>query len=263
MGGTYLASAATDRASVVTTSRLPGQFLVGDADIFGSVGTGPGGTVTISSSGNVGNAAFNNNPAYDGQIQTGHSRNDVNLYIPDGLLPIPYGPILPMGPGFVGPGATNFNYVIGNGDYRIASLTLNSGQKMAVVGKARLHVLGQTKTTAGSIIYIAPGASLELYAGGDCDLAGQGIWNYPGRAINLSIIGLNTCTGVSYTGGSKFCGTINAPYAAVKLAGNSESFGAFIGKSFQIVGTMDLHYDESLQGDPHEGRFIIASWKEL
>jgi hypothetical protein len=130
--------------------------------------------------------------------------------------------------------------VIGNGDYRIASLTLNSGQKMAVVGKARLHVLGQTKTTAGSIIYIAPGASLELYAGGDVDLAGQGIWNYPGRAINLSIIGLNTCAGVSYTGGSKFCGTINAPYAAVKLAGNSESFGAFIGKTFQIVGTMDL-----------------------
>ncbi len=260
-GGIYDPTRATDRASVVTTSRIPGEFLVGGSTIYGSVGTGPGGTVGIANNGNVGSTAFNDNPAYDGQIEAGHVRDDVNVYIPDGMLPIPWGPVWPMSSGFIG--LTNFTWVLDSHDYNVASMNLSGSQKLGVIGHARLFVSGTFRIQGSAIIYIAPGASLELYARGDVDLSGGGVWNYPGQAKNFSIIGLNTCTSVSYSGSATFCGTIYAPYADVKMTGTSQAIGAFVGKTFKLSGTMDFHYDEALQGNPREGRFLVAAWQEI
>jgi hypothetical protein len=76
------------------------------------------------------------------------------------------------------------------------------------------------------------------------------------------VVGLNTCTSVRYAGNSEFTGTIYAPNADVTMIGTSDAYGAFVGKTFMIGGTMDLHYDEALRDVPNRGRFIVKSWEE-
>lgn len=260
--GQYTASNATDRASVVTASKLPGQLSIGNGTIFGSVATGPGGSVTIGSGGNVGTETWNNNPANDGKIEPGHNTDDVNVYIPNGALPIPFGPVLPAGPGLVG--TTNYNYVFGNGDYRVMTdINLGGGGKIIVTGRARVHVLGATRFTSDAYVLIGNNASIEWYSTRDWDMGGAGVVNGTGLAKNFSLIGLPTCLNVKYSGTSKFVGSVYAPSADIIMTGTAEAIGAWVGKTFKISGTMDVHYDEALKGNPNEGRFIAASWQEL
>lgn len=255
--GRYDPLKATDHASIATVSKTPGQLVIG-VTVNGYVGTGPGGTVTLSGSESIGSKLFNLNPLNDGKIEAGHSANDVNVYIPDATLPVPFAPAAPVA-GIVG--GTNYTYILGNGDYRLNTVVMNSGG-ILVNGKARLHVLGLTKINSSAYILLGNGASVEWYAGGEVDISGGGLINSPGSPKACSIIGLSNLP-VSYSGHSQFYGTIYAPKSFVKLTGTADCFGAFVGSSFKISGGMGFHYDEALKGDPREGRFLAASWQEL
>jgi hypothetical protein len=259
--GMYSLALATDHASIVTTSKTPGMLDVGNASVYGSTGTGPGGNVLIGPNGNVGSTTFNNDPANDGKVESGHYANDVNVYIPDATLPAGFVPFVPTA-GIVN--GTNYTYVLGNGDWRLVSVNLGAGQKIIVTGKARILVMTTTQITASdAFIYIANGGSVEWYAAGNVSMSGGGLVNYPGFAKNFSLFGLNNCTSVSYSGSAGFCGTIYAPRAAIDITGNADVIGAFVGNTFKITGTANVHYDEALKGDPREGRFLAASWQEL
>lgn len=257
--GRYDPAEATDHAVIATVSKNPGDLDLGNADIYGSVATGPGGTVEVGPNGNVGTEDYINNPANRGTVEPGHYSDDANMQIPDGEMPDPFGPTFKPGGGSVG--GVSYTLVLGNADYRVDNIKLTSSQKILVNGKARIHVLGETSVGGKAQIEIAPGASVEWYAGGDVSLAGGGVVNQ-GYAKDFSIIGLNTCRNVKYAGGAEFTGTIYAPRAAINMVGNSEAFGAFVGASFKITGTMDLHYDEALREVPNRGRFLADSWEE-
>ncbi len=255
--GQYDPLKATDHAVVATVSKTPGNLDIGNVSIFGKVGTGPGGTVTVSSSGNVGDTLWNNNPLNDGKIEPGFYANDVNLYIPDVSLPSPFGPAFTPGPGIVG--GTNYDLVIGSGDYKLASINVSG--KILVTGKARLEVDGSSTIGNSGAIVIGAGASLEWYSAGNIDI--QGVVNNPGYAKDFSIMGLNSCTDVKVNANATFVGTINAPYAAVTVTGNAHCSGAVVGASIKMTGGMQWHYDETLKGDPRKARFVAASWTEI
>ena len=257
--GRYDATEATDHAAVATISRTPGDLNIGNADIYGSVATGPGGTVIVGPNGNVGSKPYNDNPGNNGTVEPDHYRDDANMNIPDGELPDPFGPTLSPQPGIVD--NVSYTYVLGDGDYRIDLIDLRAKQNILVTGKARIYVQGATSVSGQARIIIAPGGSLELYAGRAVNLEGGGVMNN-GYAKNFSVVGLNTCTSVRYAGNSEFTGTIYAPNADVTMIGTSDAYGAFVGKTFMIGGTMDLHYDEALRDVPNRGRFIVKSWEE-
>jgi hypothetical protein len=263
-GGIYDLAKATDRTSVVTVSRMTNALNVGNADIYGKIGTGPGGTVTVGATGSVGDTAYNNDTANNGTIQTNHVTDDINVYIPEAILPKPYGPAVPPLTSWpVAPDPVPYDYVLESGDYYLNSLNLNSTKRMIITGKVRLWVPGPVSVSSAAQIIIAKGGSIEWYAGGDVYIGGIGLVNTPGLAKNFTLFGLNGCTSVTYAGSSAFTGTIYAPNADVKMIGNGEASGAFVGKTFKITGSMNLHYDEALQGDPREGRFLAASWREI
>jgi hypothetical protein len=46
------------------------------------------------------------------------------------------------------------------------------------------------------------------------------------------------------------------------MIGTADAYGAFVGKSFMIGGTVDIHYDEALRGETNRGRFLADSWEE-
>ena len=246
--GQYDPVKATDRALVGTTSRTPGAVAVGNMQIYGSVATGPGGTVTLGPNGGVGTTAFNNNPANRGKIEAGHYFNDANYFIPPATLPNDFGPILPLVGGLYPPvGGTNYKYaVVSEGDYRVSSISLGAGEKMLVNAKARLHVLGNTTVLASGYILLGPDASLEWHSGGQVSLGGGGCINESRLAQNFLIVGLSTNT-ISYSGSSRLIGTIYAPSAAVTLTGTSDAVGAVVCNTFTLSGSMGLHCDESLK----------------
>jgi len=256
-GGQYDPAKAQDKATIATTTKANGAIDIGNLALYGKAGTGPGGTVSINNNGNVGSTAWNDNPVNDGKIQPGHVTDDVNMYVPQPTLPSFFGNNLPILNGLIG--AVTYDYVLNSGDYRMASLNIPAGKSMYVAGKARLYVSGAT--SCDGTILLAPGASLDFYSGGD--LAVGGAINNPGVPKDLSIVGLSTCTTVNYNGGAKFVGTMNAPKANITITGGAGFCGAAIGNIIKLTGGMSIHYDESLKGNPDEGRYLAATYQEL
>lgn len=259
-GGQYDPTKATDNAIVATTAKTPGNFDIGNVQIYGYAATGVGGNIITGPNGNVGSAAWNDNPTYNGRVEPGHYANDANMYIADVALPTFFAPLPPLQNVTVN--GTNYAYVFASGDYRVNLINISSSDKILVTGNARVFVETTTSVSGQAFILIADGASVEWYSGGNISLAGGGVVNSPGLAKNFSVYGLPTCTSISYSGGSKFVGTIYAPQAAITMTGNNDSCGAFVGASVNISGGMSLHYDESLQAGP-ASRYLISFWKEI
>jgi hypothetical protein len=248
-GGYYDPAKATDRAMVATTSRSITAIDVGNMQVYGSVATGPGATVRVGPSGNVGSTAYNNNPAYNGTIQPGHIRDDFQVALPSPTLPADFGPYFPLVSGLFPPavGGTNYKYaILSDGDYMATSISIGTGQKMIINAKARLYVLGSTTVANSGYILLGPGASIEWYARGAVSIGGGGFINDSRLAQNFSIIGFFP-NPITYSGTAPFIGTIYAPLSSVTLAGTADAVGAVVCTNFTLSGTMSLHFDESLK----------------
>ena len=261
-GGQYDPLKARDQATVATDSKTAGSVSIGNANVFGKAATGPGGTVVLNN-GTVGDTAWDSNNANRGAIEPGHSANDMNIYIPDVKLPPSLLGAAPPGPQISILGVVTANYLLTSGDYALDSINLSSSSKILVTGKARLYVRGSTSMSGQAQIEILPGGSLEFYSAGTASFGGGGVLNDPGNAANFAFYGLPSCTSVSYGGNAGFIGTIYAPEASVTMQGTSDMVGAFVGNTVTLGGNGSMHYDEALQGDPTEGRYLVASWLEL
>lgn len=234
---------------LATTSMLPGAISIGNSDIYGSVSTGPGGTVTAGPGGAVGDAAW---IASQNGIQPGASDSTMNAaFVPN---PVPSGV-------FLTPVAVSGVMTLGNNSYQLSSFSgSGNGTPIVVTGRATLYVTGNFSLSGGSQIQIQPGGSLTLILGGNASLGGGGIVNDTGLAANFSILGLPTCTSISYAGTSAFKGTVNAPQAAFSMNGTTDAFGAIIAKSASLSGSAAFHYDESLA---RNFLLLVNRWQEL
>jgi hypothetical protein len=257
-GGQYDISVARDEAPVACLASSPGNFNIGSTKVYGWVGYGPGGNVSVSGSGAVGDSTW---VASNTGIQEGHSVDDVNFSVSDVVFPSPFGPVLAPGSGAVG--GVDYKYIFNEGDYQMSSLSLGGLDKALVLGNARLYVQGETSVTGQGYIQIAASGNFTMYCGGNVDIRGLGVVNLNGYASNFSLNGLTTCTSIEYSGLAKFIGTIYAPQATVKISGTTDTVGAVVADRFDFNGGFQFHYDETLQGKPETGRFIAGSWVEL
>src|SRR5207249_6689611 len=116
------------------------------------------------------------------------------------------------------------------------SVNVSGGKSLVVTGKAVLYVPGDFLTSSTGFIYVAPGASLQLYVGGKFVVSGSGIVNGTDRADKLAVWGLNSCKTVSYSGNAEFIGTVYAPYAAFGFSGSAGACGAFTASTVSISG---------------------------
>ena len=256
-GGEYDPTKRGDQAIIATTAKNAGVIDLGNLDVYGKIGTGPGGSPQINN-GTVGDIAFVDNPANAGKIQEGHMTDDVNLYIPDVQMPNPFSlGVVP--PGGVVNGIV-YTYILGDGDWTLPLIS-GSSVKMLVTGKARLYVNGSTSIGNSGSLDIGPTGSLEFFANGNIDI--KGTVNNPGVAKSLSFLGMNNCLSVGINAGAEFACSIYAPRADVVVTGSADGSGAIVGKSIKMTGGMSWHYDKALEGDPREGRYVASSWIEL
>jgi hypothetical protein len=254
--GMYIASLREANGSVVTDSTANPAINVGTANVYGKVDTGPGGTVSTSGPGSVGGLGWGSG------IEPGWSSGDMNVTFPDQAAPSGWAGWLAPVSGSYSVGGTNYTYKLGSGGYTLnGDFSMSGGNSLVVSGNATLYVTGNISVAGQSFIYLAPGASLSLVGGGSTTkIAGGGVVNGTGRAASFSYIGLPANTSVSYTGGSAFIGTVNAPEAAFKIAGGSAMVGAAIVNTFDGTGGAGLHFDESLGGN---GLLTMLSYTEL
>lgn len=271
-GGMYDPTKTKDNGDIATNSSLTNSLNVGNADIWGKVSTGPGGSIDIGASGAVGDKAWH--ALKKNGIKDGWSSDDMNVQFPDVKAPFNAG-FSPAG-GKVND--TNYTYVLSDGNYELSELKISGDEKIIVTGKANLLVKGNVDMTGKSMIYVAPGASLQMFvAGSSAKLGGNGVANPGGKAENFGYWGLTSNTQVSMSGNGGFVGTIYAPHASLVLGGGgndkekdddeggmlaADFVGSSVTASVKMNGHFNFHYDEALaKFGPRRG-YTITSWGE-
>lgn len=237
-----------------------GIINVQNADIRGTLYSGPNGSYTIGPNGTVGDLAWPSG----GGMQPGHYKNDFNLDFPD-VLP-PYAIALPPASGQVG--GTNYAWVLDNGNYLYgdsAGAKFKTGDKILVTGRARVYVTGDFNMAGGSSIVIAPGASLQLYvAGANTTIA---TLNNAGNCATFTYFGLPSNTSLTLVGNDVFLGSIYAPSANFSLGGggnnNLDFQGACAVNTIVMNGHFNFHFDENLKRKGPVRGYQITSWSEL
>jgi hypothetical protein len=269
-GGQYDPTKRSANALLLSNSTNSAAISLGTATIYGSVDTGPGVTTgnkaTVKDSGAaVGDAAFDAIPQNAGKIETGHYNDDANVQINDVQAPFAFGTgYNPVGGTNNG---TNYTYILGTGNYNLGALALASGQGVLVDGNAVLYVNANVSISSTGFIYIAPGATLQLYIGGVgkfanvSSISGQAIVN-PRTASQMMIYGLPGCTQINYSGNGNYVGQIDAPEATVQVTGNGSLVGAFTVNNFSLGGNGGLHYDMAL-AKIGSGGYVVFSWNEF
>ena len=262
-GGHYDPTKTKDNGDVATNSGLVNSVSVGNADIKGTVSTGPGGSVSIGSNGVVGSAAWH--AAGNSGAEPGFVSDDMNVAFPDVSAPFSGGYFTPSS-GNVG--GTNYTYVLSSGDYQLSSLSLNGTKKVLVTGDAVLYVTGNVSMSGNAYIAIDAGASLNMYvAGSSASLNGKGVINHTGNAQNFFYWGLNSNTSLSIGGNGEFSGVVYAPYADFSLSGGGSGDNDFIGASVTKTVTMNghfkFHYDEELGRIGPSRGFVVVAWNEI
>lgn len=228
-----------------------GSISLGNAQVYGTVTTGANGTVTTGPNGSAGDDSWN--AGKTGGVEPGWSAADMNVYFQSN--PPPAG-----GP-FLGPTVvSNVTYLTG-GTNQLSGINISSSsQPIIVTAPSVLYVTGPISVTGNGYIQINSNASLTIIMGGSASFGGNGIINGTGVPANLNLVGLNSCTSVSYAGGVDFVGTINAPEADMSMAGTANVYGAAIVNSFVNKGTANFHFDSCL--DETE-TIVMSSWEEI
>ncbi len=249
-GGAYDPSKFRQNGDVATDSRLINSLSVGNADIYGDVSTGPGGTIAVGAQGFV----------------TGTIADDMNVSFPDVSIPYTTG-ATPIG-GTVG--GTSYTYVLSSGNYLMNGDLSMSGnnQRILVTGNVALYVKGSISIAGSAYIRIANGGKLILYVGGaSASVGGNGVVNLNTDASKFFYYGLPSNTSVSFSGNAAFTGVIYAPSAALSLGGGGNNTYDFVGASISSTVTMNghynFHYDENLARVGPTRGFVITSWNEL
>lgn len=225
---------------IATNSKTSSAVSLGGASVYGPVSTGPGGVV---SGGTVGDVAWNTSSS---GIEPGWTNNTMNVAYPSNSPP-------------TGTFTTPSQYTnVTTGTYQLSSYS--SSGDMIINGNVTMYVSGSFTIKGNDTIQIKPGASLKIIVGGSVSMAGGGVLNGTGLAANFSIVGLNSCTSITYSGTAQFIGTINAPQADFSLKGTTDAYGAVIANSASMNGNTAFHYDESLA---YQDGYVASSWQEL
>lgn len=137
-----------------------------------------------------------------------------------------------------------------------------------------------------SSLNIASGASLQLFAGGNVDIGGNGVANgsltdsitttNAQQPIKFQVWGTAAANGasagqtISIKGNGALSGVVYAPNGSVTIVGNGDILGSVVGNDITLTGNAMFHYDESLgtpdwnkNSDSGSTPLKVAQWREL
>src|SRR5262249_55983844 len=119
----------------------------------------------------------------------------------------------------------NYDYLINGANYVVNGAFSMSSKTMGVTGNSTLYVTGDFSLSSTAYIYVAPGASLTIYLGGNGNFSGQGILNANMSSGNVKLLALPTSPSFTSSGAPKYEGVINPPGAKINFPGGPVSSG--------------------------------------
>ena len=251
--GTYDASIARANGNVATDSSVIGAISVGQANIYGHIDTGPGGTASVGQNGYVGPL-----PQAGSGIQPGYSADDMNMIFPKVILPFGAGSW---------PGVPASRVITNSGCYCMFdihdNLTINASNVTIYVDSS-IVLSGSEAITIGTNV-----SRVVMYvAGPQISTTGNAtINNLTQNANTFGIYGLPSLTSINFGGNAAFTGAIYAPQADFQFGGGGKNTYDFVGSvvtySAKLNGHANFHYDESLKRDGPGIGYIPFSWTEV
>lgn len=127
--------------------------------------------------------------------------------------------------------------------YNLTAINLTNQNNLTINGNVILNVSGNVSTSGNTNFYI--NGSLVIYVGGTVSLANS-FNNTAQRPKDMVIIGLPSCTSITFTGNVPFTGCVYAPSATVTTSGSGAIFGSVVGDKIVAGANNQIHYDESL-----------------
>ncbi|EEF61589.1 DUF7305 domain-containing protein [Pedosphaera parvula] len=248
----YNVAKRNDHGDVLAMGGITNAPDIGSADIYGRLGTGPAGAISIGPNGAIGQMTWQSGTISG--IEPGFSSDQMNMTFPSVAAPTGAGLPPPSYSTYSNiAGVFNFNqagqlYVL---NQPLSGLVVISAPNVVIWAKAGINFSGHDG------LFIAPGASVVIYAGDSSgslvssNLNGQNGVNENGYAKNCQIYGLHTCTWISMNGYGAFVGTIYAPNADLIGGGGggnqvADWMGGIAVKSITLNGHLDFHFDEAL-----------------
>jgi hypothetical protein len=255
------------KANVASNSGEPISVDVGNANIYGRVSTGPGGTVHVGNNGGVGShewQASNNGVQGEGTADSWVT-DDANFTFPETKLPDTNGWFTSFSPSF----SITTNY-LNSGSYVLSNGQMKQ-RPIVVLGAVTVVVPdGLDLTGSDDAIIMASGGSMTLYVSGDVKISGQAVMNpKPGKAQDFIIYCAPDVTSFEFklSGNGEFAGVVVAPSAEIKLSGGGNNrldfTGAIIANSITLNGHINVYYDEALDDYSPNSRFLIETWNEV
>ncbi|MDL5055604.1 DUF7305 domain-containing protein [Geitlerinema calcuttense] len=264
----------------------------GNMNIYGSISTGPGGTVGTN----------NNFNMYSGSDRTNGISDNLTATIPDVHLPDDYSgsPILLNNSGTAGANGGTVDYKMASGQ-SISTLTVTGSGVVRIWAPSGIKMAGGSKITISPSTYIVTNSTstvittnsfkskgktyteistnnvvsgttnyndlrVEFYVEDEIKIAGNGLANANGRPQNAYFYGLTNCTSVDLGGTPKIVGVFYAPQADLKIRGTADFYGSAVANQITIQGNYFVGIDESLFGDDSgqeiPGRYVLTKWEE-
>lgn len=223
------------------------------SEIYGSMMTGPGGVVTTAPGFNM----YSDTTTRNG---TNSITDGLEVFIPSVAEPWAWGTQTA-----VTPASPELAAISGAVQYEMHSA---AHADLAFTGSGTVTLYLDSFSQQGNEgLTITPspaGSSLQviIYVKDSIDLAGNGGVNETGKAADLQIYGLPTCTSVKIGGNRESRAAIYAPDAAVTVQGTADVYGSFVGNTFQIGGTPSIHYDEALDTVGNIIGFALVAYRE-
>ena len=125
--GLYDPAKAKDNGDVATNSGVVNSLNVGNADIHGSVSTGPGGSISIGPGGTVGSHAWHSGG--NSGIEPGYCSDDMNVAFPDINPPYTGGYFWPSGGTADG---VSYTYILDSKNYFLYNLKMSGSKAMLI-----------------------------------------------------------------------------------------------------------------------------------
>jgi hypothetical protein len=249
-----------------------------------------GSPVLANSGGNVGtngNLTESGNAVINGTLSTPRvgvgacssgnvnaSTSSGNATVTGGIVQLPQSVTVPTpDPPNPAPPTTNFD---GDGQTlldgaSVGNLTLsnNASMTLGAVGVTSVINVNSFKLSANSNVTILGTVILNVMGAGDTSpvaLTGNSVstGTFDPSKFKINYAGTGT---INIAGNGALTGVINAPNAALKLAGNGHIYGALIGATIEDLGNAQLHFDRNLQTNATTteiGNHMLSSfsWKK-
>lgn len=258
-------NASTNRLDTATLGCLSSTVtLTGSATIYGYVATA-GAAPVIGASGRIYGATSPATPLVD----SSRVRTDFAANLPDAVAPT--GPTtslgningtvtLPRGGDVAG---ANGRYL-----YSASKLDLDGNATLTINGPVDIISAADATLTGSAQIVLNSGStvSLNLYCPTTIALNGAGMVNNTGNTAKSTIWGTAVSPAtqaVTVGGSSAFVGTLYTPNGDVALSGSGGVYGAVIGRTVNVGGSADFHYDTQLGNVGASGYFRLSAWAEL